>query len=102
MPMPPLPARLLVKSSIFAFALLAGVSGCRDDGTVTISGDVAGLDSISLLGDSLFARAGASPALLDSLRREGATRSLRTGSSAARPDSGVLPVRNVSAGTNDM
>jgi len=102
MPMPLLPARLLVSSSMIALALLAGAAGCRGDGTVTISGDVAGLDSIGLLGDSLFVRAGASPAMLDSLRMAGGSRSVRTPASVAVAESGVVPARTVNAGTNDI
>lgn len=48
-------------------AMLLGASACkRSSDSVTISGDVAGLDSIGLRGDSLLARAGLLPATTDS------------------------------------
>ena len=99
--MPFRPARLLVSSTVIAFALIAGAAGCRDDGSVTISGDVAGLDSIGLLGDSLFARAGASPAMLDSLRMA-SSRSARKPAPAAVAESGVAPTRTAGVGVNDI
>lgn len=54
-------------SALLASALLTGCLG--DNGSVSIKGDVAGLDSLALRGDSLIARAGrAGPTSLDSLR----------------------------------
>lgn len=50
-------------------ALALGLSGCGvagDDG-VTIKGDVAGLDTLALRGDSLIANAGKAPAMFDSV-----------------------------------
>jgi len=101
MPMPLLPARLLVSLSMTALAMLAGAAACRDDGTVTISGDVANLDSVGLLGDSLFARAGASPAMLDSLRMASGGLRVRTPSTPVA-DSAIAPARSPDAGTNDI
>ncbi len=46
---------------------LLGACG-KDDGSVTISGDVAGLDTIGLRGDALIANAGKLPSATDSLR----------------------------------
>lgn len=52
-----------------ALAALCAASACNkaDDG-VTISGDVAGLDTIALRGDALIANAGKLPSRIDSLR----------------------------------
>src|SRR6187402_640582 len=102
MPMPLLPARLLVSLSMTMLAIVAGAAGCRDDGSVTISGDVANLDSVGLIGDSLFARAGASPAMLDSLRMASGGRRLRASPSASVADTGAVPGRKVIGGTNDI
>ncbi|MBL0173012.1 MAG: hypothetical protein IPP90_20375 [Gemmatimonadaceae bacterium] len=54
---------------LLALLLLPGAQACekKSDG-VTISGDVAGLDSIGLRGDSLIARADRMPSTIDSLR----------------------------------
>ncbi len=82
---------------------LGGAVGCRDDGTVTIRGDVADLDSLGFLGDSLFARADAPLRMMDSLRAADSLRAVtgtqRNRASRARPDSGALPTRrpNVTA-----
>jgi hypothetical protein len=64
----PLLARSLRGLSLWcAVALTLGA--CRkDEGGVTISGDVAGLDTIGLRGDQLIANAGKLPTTEDSLR----------------------------------
>jgi hypothetical protein len=52
-----------------ALVLLAtALCGACDDGTITIKGDVPGLDTIGLRGDSLIARAGRPPMFMDSLK----------------------------------
>ncbi len=58
----------MTRACFFA-CLVAFAAGCRgDDGTVTISGDVAGLDTIALRADSLIANAGRLSGREDSLR----------------------------------
>ena len=54
---------------LLALALVVGVQACkRAPEGVTISGDVADLDSIGLRGDALIAQAGGMPGTFDSLR----------------------------------
>lgn len=60
--------RLIFK--LCALASCVAVSSCAesDDHTVTISGDVPGLDTIAMRGDSLFAQLDRAPARYDSVR----------------------------------
>ena len=102
--MPPLPTRPLVLARTVALlAVLASVAGCRgDDGTVTISGDVPGLDTLGFKGDSLFARAEAPLRTMDSLRAEAAARAVGAPSPAvtrkAGPGANSMTVRAQSRG----
>lgn len=62
--------RKVVQSTFLVVATLSGVAACAGsaDGGVTISGDVVGLDTLALRGDSLIAQAGRPPRAIDSLR----------------------------------
>ena len=52
-----------------AVVLVISLAACRDgDGRVIVSGDVDGLDTLALRGDSLFAEADRLPRQIDSLR----------------------------------
>jgi len=53
--------------ALVAFGTVA-LAGCWDDGSVTISGDVEGLDSLATRGDSLIAEAARRASLADSLQ----------------------------------
>lgn len=66
-PMHSLAKRLAHTCTLVGIGLLA--ASCRaDDGSVTISGDVDGLDTLAFRGDSLLAQAERMPAQIDSLR----------------------------------
>lgn len=55
--------------SVMLLAAATALSACsKGDGSVTISGDVAGLDTIGLRGDALIANAGKLPSATDSAR----------------------------------
>ncbi|BAH39157.1 hypothetical protein GAU_2115 [Gemmatimonas aurantiaca T-27] len=72
---------------LLASALLAGCLG--DNGSVSVKGDVAGLDSLALRGDSLIARAGRSaPTSLDSVRAA-VEAQLASGASGVTPGGAV-------------
>lgn len=62
--------RQVVQSTFLVVAIMSGVAACAGsaDGGVTISGDVVGLDTLALRGDSLIAQAGRPPRAIDSLR----------------------------------
>lgn len=53
-----------------AALVMLGAAACKGegDGSVTISGDVEGLDTLALRGDSLFAQAERAPQTIDSLQ----------------------------------
>lgn len=50
--------------------MLSACGGSVGDGSVTVTGNVAGLDSLGFRGDSLIAEAERAPVVLDSLRAE--------------------------------
>jgi len=62
--------RALMRRAALYIGLLAASACAPSDGSVTISGDVAGLDTLALRGDSLFLQAERRPQLFDSLRIE--------------------------------
>ncbi len=61
----PVPGRVLVTVVLGALTACGGLS----DGSVTVKGDVEGLDTLALRGDSLLAQAERTPEMLDSMRR---------------------------------
>ncbi len=68
---PPSVARgALTLRAALCVGLLAASACARSDGSVTISGDVEGLDTLALRGDSLFLQAERRPQLFDSVRLE--------------------------------
>lgn len=80
--------------SLLTLALLAACSG-EGDG-VTIKGDVAGLDTIALRGDSLIANAGKSAVVFDSLPKLADS----TASTATGEGTLVVPGRDGGLGTD--
>lgn len=61
---------LLVRAgTLFGLACALAACGGPNDGTVTVKGDINGLDSLAFRGDSLMAQANSSPEMFDSVRR---------------------------------
>ena len=75
-----------------AAIVMVGSTACKGegDGSVTISGDVEGLDTLALRGDSLFAQADRAPQTIDSLQ------AVASGKMTRRPDD-IRKEKDVSA-----
>ncbi len=89
---PPSVARdALMLRAVLCVGLLAASACARSDGSVTISGDVEGLDTLALKGDSLFLQAERRPQLFDSVRLDAKTKLSRSSTSPLPDSSAAAP-----------
>ena len=93
--------RALMFRAVLCLGLPIALACARSDGSVTIRGDVDGLDTLALRGDSLFLQAERRPQLFDSVRRETAARLSGT-STLPKVDSATPPPARVLTGVEAM